>query len=296
MISIIVCSINEKHFNHFSDSVKSTVGVDYEIIRINNTIEKLSIAKAYNKGLSLAKFDIALFIHEDVLFKTTNWGSHLVNCFSNNPQLGCLGIAGGLYKTKAPSHWCSFAKYHEYIDASYLIQHYRDGSSVLKDTWPQQHDNLLNVIFLDGVFLAIDKRTGLQFNESIAGFHGYDLYLSMQAIEKGYKNYATRNILIEHLSSGSFNSDWIKTVHQFNKQYRHRFPLRSEATFTEQPRLEKETLAKFVEMSFLSRAYKIGFYWWLRLFCQYPLYRSHKFLSEKLLESFRNKKALVEKI
>jgi hypothetical protein len=97
MISIIVCSINDRLFIQFSNSVKETIGADYEIIKIDNNIEKIGISEAYNKGARLSKYEYLLFSHEDVIFETKNWGLKLINHFRNLNNPGMLTIAGSPY-------------------------------------------------------------------------------------------------------------------------------------------------------------------------------------------------------
>ncbi len=49
-------------------------------------------------GASQAKFNIICFLHEDVLFRSQNWGLTLVSLFADHPDLGLVGLAGSKYK------------------------------------------------------------------------------------------------------------------------------------------------------------------------------------------------------
>ncbi|OIV43184.1 glycosyltransferase [Flavobacterium johnsoniae] len=122
MISIIICSRNIHLYDKVYKSIQETIGIlDYEIIRIDNSIENLSITKAYNKGIQKSKYEYLLFVHEDVIFHTLNWGQIVINTFESNLKLGLIGVAGAKYKSKYPS---AFWHTKEELLNMNLIQHY----------------------------------------------------------------------------------------------------------------------------------------------------------------------------
>jgi hypothetical protein len=103
MISIVVCSVNEELFKQFSHSVELIIGLPYEIIRIDNIKKTYSICGAYNnKGKAICKYDIIGFIHEDIIFKTNNWGRVLEGILKNK-EIGLVGILGTCYLSLFPS-------------------------------------------------------------------------------------------------------------------------------------------------------------------------------------------------
>ena len=114
MISIIVCSINSNLFNTLSNSIENTIGLEYQIIKIDNSKEKLSIAQAYNKGASKARFKVLVFVHEDIIFHTIGWGEILISHFKSLENPGVLGVAGNSYLPISPSDWwgCSSKNRH----------------------------------------------------------------------------------------------------------------------------------------------------------------------------------------
>ena len=63
------------------------------------------------------------------------------------------------------------------------------------------------------------------FNESIKGFHNYDLNISFECIQKGYKIIATKEILIEHYSNGTINDSWYKSAYKIHQLYKKILPL-----------------------------------------------------------------------
>lgn len=219
MISIIVCSIDEYWFDNFSKSVDKTIGVSYEIIRIDNRKENLSISKAYNNGAKLAKYNYLVFVHEDVVFHTENWGLILLKYFGSLENLGIIGVAGSSYHPISPSDWWI-------SDNRYRHFHYVSNDKIANSDKGvlRQNENsqVFRVFCIDGMFLALDKKVFFEFgfDEKIKGFHGYDTSISLRVARK-YYNYFVPNLLIEHFSSGNHNSAfWLNTIHSIKSVYK----------------------------------------------------------------------------
>lgn len=104
MISIIICSKKNTITTTLQENIQETVGIDYELIIIDNSKNSYSIFEAYNKGSSLAKFPFLCFVHEDVLFHTKNWGKLAINHLKV-PNTGIIGMAGSQYLLNIPSSW-----------------------------------------------------------------------------------------------------------------------------------------------------------------------------------------------
>ena len=200
MISIIISSYQPEYFAALENNIAETVGVPYEIIKIDNP-GVMGICKAYNTGAQHAKYDNLIFIHEDVLFHTQNWGERLISHLKD-PETGIVGVAGSDYVPAAPSGW--FVKGHSFI---HLIQNdkSRCQPNFIDATTQKRH----RVYALDGVFLAMEKSKfdDLRFDEEIGGFHAYDLDISLRFAKK-YKNYVIGDILIEHFSEGRPDKDF----------------------------------------------------------------------------------------
>lgn len=247
MISIIICSREIQLYGKVCESIEKTIGaVIYEIIRIDNSSINLSITKAYNLGIKKSKFEYLLLVHEDILFHTTHWGQILLNIFNANRELGLIGIAGAKYKSKFPSAFWHTEK--ELLNIN-LIQHYPNKpTSHVKLGFVE--DNVEEVVVIDGVFIALKKSTGVQFNEEIAGFHCYDLGISVDVLEKGYQIAVTNQILIEHFSNGNTNLDFIKAVIKFHNLYKNKLP---KSIHHKDKILESLALKKFLELCLYHR-------------------------------------------
>lgn len=265
MISIIICSRDLHLFSQLQKNIGETVGdVIYEIIKIDNLKENLSITKAYNLGINKSKFEYLLFLHEDLLFHTSNWGEILSNVFANNLKIGLLGIAGTKYKSHFP---CAF--WHTKIEMLHinLIQHYNNKKpSHLKLGF--KNGSFEKVVAIDGVFIALRKSTTVRFNEEIEGFHCYDLGISSDVIEKKYEIAVTDQILIEHFSIGNTNLDFVKGVIKFHILYKKTL---SKHNTQKNSSLDVEALKRFLEVCLDNRF--IPFKFWFIYLIKKPFTR-----------------------
>lgn len=209
MLSIVVSSYQEKYFDQFSFNVKETIGENfqYEIIQIWNP-GKMGICEAYNKGADRAQFENLLFVHEDVLFETINWGDILID-YLENESIGCVGVAGANYTPNVPYAWWDL---HE-SSFRYIIQY--DNSQFIR-LYDLEHDKI--ALSLDGVFLAcrLDIFKTYRFNENIKGFHIYDIDFSNRIAEK-FKNIISSKILISHFSEGKIDDNWFLNLVRYRK-------------------------------------------------------------------------------
>jgi hypothetical protein len=227
MISVITCSINTTYLNNFRTSLEKTIGCEYQLIIIHNLQEKLSLCAAYNVGAKKAIFDTLCFIHEDVLFKTENWGKILLNHFEQNTRLGIVGIAGANLKRKMPSSYTQPITNGINPLRYNLIQAYKKQKKTphLMQSNPA-NEILSEVVCVDGVFLATKKHIWQEFpfdEELLDGFHAYDLSFCLQIGQK-YKIGVCHDVLVEHLSEGENNTDWFINNLKVHQKWKHSLP------------------------------------------------------------------------
>lgn len=201
MISIIISSYRPNYFSDVEKNIAATCGVTYELIKINNP-GIMGTSEAYNKGALEARYDILLFIHEDIKFMTPNWGRLLINHHLLE-KAGVIGLAGGKYVPSAPGGWFTDNE-HAFIN---IIQGEKDGPKKKIQTFSKAQ----KAFALDGVFLSIKKQIFAQykFDEHLKGHHGYDTEITLR-IAKRYFNYVISDILIEHYSAGKPDLEWNK--------------------------------------------------------------------------------------
>jgi GT2 family glycosyltransferase len=253
MISIIVSSYRPEQFAVFADNVKATIGdIPYEIIRIDNP-GTTGIAAAYNSGAAKSNYPYLCFVHEDVLFKTQNWGQLAVDDFKQDEKRGLIGIAGSRYKpfvfSGLGSTWGNAGLRMN------IIQRFKSGSKHLLSK--STDTNTEEVIVLDGCFLCTTAEvfSKVQFDaEHFKGFHCYDIDFSF-AVSLQYKVVVVYDILLEHLSAGGFNKQWMKETFTLHKKWRDAFP-RASGKLSRQDVYMQEAGAYYF---FLGRVLQLGY-------------------------------------
>lgn len=255
MLSIIISSYQPQFYSALEKNIAETIGIPYEIIKIDNP-NLMGICEAYNKGASLSKYDYLLFVHEDVIFHTKEWGQKLINHLEKE-NVGVVGVAGSSYVPIAPSGWHLLdSKYHffNYIQNSPQKNNARFLSTMKK--------NVEKVFAIDGVFLAIKKNVfdEFYFSKTLTGFHSYDLDFSLRVAKK-YDNYIINDIVIEHFSYGSPNKDWLDNNMIIRKNLGAKFSINYDK------KLEKDSFTiylgeffKFYDVSFFNIIKTLNFF------------------------------------
>ena len=107
MISIIICSRNQSISNILVDNIKNTIGIEHELVIIDNSENKYTIFTAYNQGVKLSKYTYLCFMHEDIVFHSPNWGIKVVDLFRLHTNIGLIGVIGGHFIPNTPATWFS---------------------------------------------------------------------------------------------------------------------------------------------------------------------------------------------
>ena len=267
-ISVILCSRKKDLDRRLIHNIDKTIGCGYELRIIDNSRSNYSIYEAYNIGIKESKANILVFVHDDILFHTMNWGKILIDVFDQQPKYGLLGIAGSRIKTKIPSGWWDCEKEHKFIN---VIQHFPDGRT------EEQHlgfkdQNIVEGVAIDGVFMAMRRSTGVLFNTRFSGFHGYDLAIGFEVQRNGFKIGILNNVLIEHFSYGTPDRNWLTSIIEVHKFYATILPLSlGNETYMQEvmncDRLMNRCLEAGKKGSF--------FYYWFKLFLLKPGSRLH---------------------
>ncbi|MBE9598802.1 glycosyltransferase [Pedobacter sp. MC2016-24] len=227
MISIIICSASRELLASAINNIENTIGVPFEILSYENPKGEFGICNIYNKGAKAAKFDILCFMHEDLDIKTFDWGKIVLQSFSENNNLGIMGVVGCSYKSMAPSGWEARSLESKLLFYNY-IQHYKFTNT------PSAHfienpDNaqISKVVSVDGMWFCTKKTifTEFSFDEKLfSGFHCYDLDFCFQVRQK-YDVAVTFQILIEHFSEGNFKKDWWMDTLRLHWKWRTELPM-----------------------------------------------------------------------
>ena len=104
MISIIVCSISPARLAQFRENVLATIGVPCEFVVHDNRATGYSITHVYNLCAEKARGEYLCFAHEDICFRTRNWGPSIESLLQK-PTTGVVGFAGSTAKLASYSGW-----------------------------------------------------------------------------------------------------------------------------------------------------------------------------------------------
>ena len=247
MISIIRCNKKATLNPDLDKNIRDTIGVEYEIISIDNSRGQFSIFQAYNEGVARAKGDILCFMHDDILFRSNDWGKVVVESFSSNPNMGALGVAGGHFMPDCPCSWstCKTTSYH-------VWQTNRDGSAT--EYGCNDYTNgkrLVEVVCLDGLFMCIRRSLfdTIRFDDNtFSGFHCYDSDICMQVLSMGYSVNVTFDIDIEHRSNGACNQQYYDNLELWHNKWHGQLPITRGIILTDnEKRLHQEYAIELVE-------------------------------------------------
>lgn len=223
MISLIICSRHANVDPELEKNIAATIGVTYEIIRIDNSMGKYGICAAYNHGAKQSKYDILCFMHDDIRYHSSGWGQIAFEAVAVSGA-GVAGVAGSVIRTGVPSPWwvSNFYNASQY-QRSNLLQYRGQTNTTQQETINPNNEKLSLVTLLDGVWLCCKKAVweDIKFDEvNLPGFHFYDLDFCFAAGNRGYHSYVLYNILIEHRSAGSLGRDWLTAADRFYKKWK----------------------------------------------------------------------------
>lgn len=200
-LSIIICSRETGVQEIVRKNVDETIGCEHELVIIDNSNNQYDIFQAYNEGVRRSKGDVLCFMHEDVLFRSDNWGRIIENYFINDEQLGLIGFAGSHFLADSPMYWYS----SPFISQRNLNNDHGQVEEHFHEDWFGDR-NIIEVVAVDGFCFFVRKSLfdRIAFDErTYKGFHLYDMDLCMQVIKSGYKVCVIRDVLTEHCWSES---------------------------------------------------------------------------------------------
>ena len=218
MVTVVYCTreTNPAHKEHLIKS--SGLHKNLEVIEIINNGE--SLTKAYNRGLKQATNDIVVFCHDDLSIETNQWGKKLLKQFSKHSEYGIIGVAGTKYMGTSGQWWENKKKMYG------RVAHTHEGKTWLSSYSPDMETNIEEVVIVDGVFFAVDKRKlKVDFNENVEGFHFYDVTFCFENYLKGVKVGVITAIRINHKSIGMTNEKWENNRLAFAETFKNELPV-----------------------------------------------------------------------
>lgn len=268
MISVVICSRTKDIAVDQRKNILETAGAEVEIVVIDNSANTETILSAYNKGVQSAKGDNLCFVHDDVRFRTSDWGRLIETHFLADEKLGMIGFAGAHFLPDAPMYW---------DESPFISEHNlttRNGQTEQCFSLEHFGENALSeVAAIDGMCFFVRRSLfdSIAFDETtFNGFHLYDMDISMQVREAGCKVCVCNDILVEHFYEFSPNKAGYalfgENLRKFHDKWASHFPLSvglegmTEGmtaqlnTFVKQKIQLEDSLRKIRE----SKAYRVG--------------------------------------
>jgi glycosyltransferase involved in cell wall biosynthesis len=208
----------------FKEYLKKTAGhPKVQIIEKINNGEK-SLTDVYNEILKEAENDIVVFSHDDIYFEKNGWVRRILTHFENS-DYGILGVAGSTYMPKSGQWWEDRSKMVG------IVNHEHNGKKWESKYSDNLGKDLQSVIIVDGLFFAVNKKKIKKtFNESVKGFHLYDVDFCFQNFMEGVTVGVMFDIRITHKSIGMVNEEWEKNRVQFSETYSNVLPQKIKKT------------------------------------------------------------------
>ena len=223
MISVVICSVNKNLALQVKRNIDQTIGVEWQLILLDNEVLKKSITEVYNLGAAQAKFETICFVHEDVLFRTGEWGKRIIDYFNDDKDLSLVGVAGSMYKSRTFSGWSTGISS---FDCSNVLHINKLGQEEKLYSNPLSSKKLQPTVTLDGVFICARKECWQKnpFDESIKGFHLYDIDFSFRNFMSG-KVAVTFEIDLVHITEGgNFGDEWVNNTIEWHKSFACQLP------------------------------------------------------------------------
>ena len=205
--------------NKFIAHIKNTIGCNHKICRYVNNNE-FSLPEIYNKALSEhhTEDSIFVFIHNDILFKTNNWGRVLLSKF-NSYNYDIIGLAGTASLGEDGIWWTEKPKL-------YGIVNHTDGFREWESGFSPSFSGIKDVVAIDGVFIAVNPDTIIhKFDESYKGFHFYDISFCFPNYLDGCNIGVTTDIRIIHKSVGITTPEWEENRKKFIDENKDELPI-----------------------------------------------------------------------
>jgi len=220
IIVVYSSHLGDEEDSKFNEQIENTIGVDHSISRFINHNE-FSLSQIYNEALNDNTEDNVIFVfcHNDIVFKTKDWGKILLRKF-NHTEYGIIGIAGTTFVPQSGTWWDDRSKMYGIVEHS-------DQISEWTSEYSEKITGIQSVVHVDGLFMAVDPyRIEKKYNENYGKFHFYDLTFCVDNYLEEVLIGVTTDIRILHKSVGATYQSWEDNRLKFVEDYREYLPLR----------------------------------------------------------------------
>jgi hypothetical protein len=219
-MSLTIGFSTRKSNPEFVEYLKKSSGFKkVQVIEKVNNGEK-SLSQVYNEILSESENDIVVFCHDDIYFDTPSWYHKILKHFEKT-DYGILGVAGTTYMPKSGQWWEQRKKMHG------IVNHEHQGKKWTSKYSEDLGKKIKEVIVVDGLFISLSKsKIKHKFDESVEGFHFYDLNFCFPNYLDGVKIGVIFDVRITHKSIGVTNDQWEINRVKFSEKYSENLPVK----------------------------------------------------------------------
>jgi len=213
IVVVFSSHLSEEENQKFIKHVDDTIGAKHKTVCYPN-FNQFSLPQIYNDAIKIHKVKDSVFVmcHNDIIFKTMNWGKKLLRHF-NNSDYGILGVAGTTYVPESGMWWEDRSK-------MYGIVEHTNGISNWISEYSNEIRGIKSVAHIDGLFMAIDPdKIARGFNENYGKFHFYDISFCLDNYLEDINIGVITSIRILHKSIGQTNQSWEDNRQKFINQY-----------------------------------------------------------------------------
>jgi len=219
IVLIFSSHLSEVENQEFIKHVNDTIGVKHKVVCYPN-FNQFSLPQIYNQAIKEHYENNCVFVmcHNDIVFKTKNWGKLLLTKF-NNTDFDIIGVAGSTYLPTTGRWWDDKTK------MCGIVEHTNGLTEWVSQYSPEIH-GVKEVVLIDGLFMGFDPDTIInKFDENYNGFHFYDLSFCIPNYLDGCNIGVTTTIRILHKSVGQTNQEWELNRQKFAKEWEDELPL-----------------------------------------------------------------------
>jgi hypothetical protein len=206
---------NQKFIKH----IDNTIGCNHITICYPN-FNEYSLVEIYNIAIKDHNTvnSIMVFLHNDIIIKTPNWGRIILTKF-NNSNYSMIGVAGSTYLPESGKWWEDKSRMVG------IVEHTDGFNAWVSEYSKEKKGQITPVVIIDGLFMAINCNNIIhKFDTEFKGFHFYDLSMVFPNFLDGINIGVTTDIRILHKSVGITNNQWEENRKIFVKKYKHDLP------------------------------------------------------------------------
>jgi tetratricopeptide (TPR) repeat protein len=210
--SVIICSIDAHKFAQVSNNFRRLIPApQLQLIGIHDA---RGLSEAYNRGIAQAHGDIVIFAHDDIEILNDDFVEVLSQQLADFDAVGVAGTT----KLQGPAVFWSGNPYARTFVTQLDQEQGREQLRVCANSLSMASTEAQA---LDGVFIAVKSSVlaRCRFDESISGFHFYDLAFSYQLFRAGFRLGVVSDIRLIHASRGNFGAAWQQAAQTFLARY-----------------------------------------------------------------------------